>query len=80
MNEQSKAERVRHKVEVMRNRTVLERIVDALMVLCSQGLFLRGHKENIIDESTIVGTFLDIIKLWSRYGTCLDQHLMKVKD
>ena len=64
----------------MRNRTAFERIVDALMVLCSQGLFLRGHKENIIDESTNVGTFLDIIKLWSRYGTCLDQHLMKVKD
>ena len=51
LSDQAKADASRNKLEVARNRSVMQRIVDVVMFLGRQGLSLRGHRETICDDS-----------------------------
>ena len=80
LNEQSKAELERKKNEVAKNRTILARIVDAIIFLGQQGLPLRGHRESLVDDSVNTGNFIELLKLISHYDVPMLQHLKKIKD
>ena len=80
LNQQAEVELTRRKAEVVSNRTILKRIVDAIMFLGQQGLPMRGHKESLTEYSDNLGNFLELLKVISNYDIPLQQHLEKVKQ
>ena len=65
---------------VKNNRELLERIVDVVFLLGNQGLAFRGDNENMSDDDSNDGNFLEILQLLGKYDERLDSHLKKVKN
>ena len=80
LSDQAKADASRNKLEVARNRSVMQRIVDVVMFLGRQGLSLRGHRETICDDSINSGNFIEVLKLISHYDTTVNRHLTDVNE
>ena len=62
------------------NRELLERIVDVVFLLGNQGSAFRGDNENMSDDDSNDGNFLEILQLLGKYDERLDSHLQKVKN
>lgn len=79
MTKEAKLEIERRKMQVKKNRSVLEPIVRTIMHLSRQGLALRGHREKLNSDSN-AGNFLETLKFVSHYNSSLKEHLEKVKE
>ncbi|XP_020296608.1 zinc finger MYM-type protein 1-like [Pseudomyrmex gracilis] len=58
---------------------ILERILDAIMFLAKQNLSFRGHRENINNNNSSGGNFLELIKLIGKYVPVIKEHLINIR-
>ncbi|XP_046844763.1 uncharacterized protein LOC124438631 [Xenia sp. Carnegie-2017] len=77
---QGKIESERRKKKIVLNKTVLKRVIDAIMFLEKEGLSFRGHCESLTNFYVNTGNFLETLKLLSEYDQPINEHLEKVCD
>ena len=73
------ADAIKRNTEVVRNRSIVKRIVDAIVFLGGQGLSLRGHREMLTSNVVNGGNFLEALKFLSIYDPTMQQHLSNVQ-
>ena len=73
------ADAIKRNTEVVRNRSIVKRIVDTIVFLGGQGLSLRGHREMLTSNVVKGGNFLEALKFLSIYDPTMQQHLSNVQ-
>lgn len=67
------------KIEVTKNRNILQRVIDVVKLIGKKGLSYRGHRNeaaNSLNDSTLDhGNFLDILLLLKKYDVVLSKHI-----
>ena len=80
LDKQSKAIENARLKELVKNRELLKRIIDVIILLGKLGIAFRGHRENMADEDVFNnGIFLELVKLLGKYDEILGKHVEKVR-
>lgn len=64
--------------KVERNRQILDRVIDIIKLIASQGLAYRGHSEaarDLLDPNKRHGNFLEIVLMLAKYDSLLNSHV-----
>ena len=78
LDKQAEASESKRKREVMKNREIMERIIDVIILLGKQGSAFRGHDEKLsLDNTVNNGNFLETLKLLAKYDEKIGTHLKK---
>ena len=79
LERQVQEDKVRRKREVVSNRDVMKRVVDAIVLLGNQGLAFRGHRESLTCTDN-TGNFIAVLEFLSIYDATIRDHLEKVRQ
>ncbi|KAL4091486.1 hypothetical protein QTP88_026173 [Uroleucon formosanum] len=67
------------KIEVTKNRNILQRVIDVIKLIGKRGLSYRGHRnegaDSLNDSTLDHGNFLDILLLLKKYDVVLCEHI-----
>jgi len=67
------------KIEVTKNRNILQRVIDVIKLIGKRGLSYRGHRnegaDSLNDSTLDHGNFLDILLLLKKYDVVLSEHI-----
>ena len=78
LNKQSEDLENQRKKDVVKNREVLGRIIDVILLLGKQGSAYRGRNERLsLDDAINNGNFLENLKLLAKYDVRIRDHLKK---
>ena len=66
--------------EEKRWKEILRRIFDVIAFLSKQNLSFRGHREDLRNETSNHGNFLELMLLLSKYDHVMAEHLAKLKE
>ena len=81
LEKQQEACEDKRKRNVIRNREIVERIIDVIFLLGKQGSSIRGHNEKLSLEAAVNnGNFLETLKLLAKYDSKIHEHLLKVES
>ena len=81
LEKQQEACEDKRKRNVIRNREIVERIIDVIFLLGKQGSSIRGHNEKLSLEAAVNnGNFLETLKLLAKYDNKIHEHLLKVES
>ena len=81
MEKQQEACEDKRKRNVIRNREIVERIIDVIFLLGKQGSSIRSHNEKLSLEAAVNnGNFLETLKLLAKYDSKIYEYLLKVES
>ena len=81
LEKQQEACEDKRKRNVIRNREIVERIIDVIFLLGKQGSSIRGHNEKLSLEAAVNnGNFLETLKLLAKYDSKIHEHFLKVES